>query len=213
MHPILILVVICWIISLTFGVRIVIALFSERIGRQIRAHRILHGIWGLFAVSTFIIFYYLPSHGTPNWIERRTQRQIVAERIQSAGGWTALKKDCERLGENDKRGFRWTGRHTPDGFQFRDGTENPPDVPPVIAALKPQEVEFRTVEKATAIHVVKIKIFRLHSTGGHSTPYYAIEVAFGEDAKNYRPKPSGLGASGNQSSTYRKIVDHIYEIY
>lgn len=212
MHPISILVVICWIITLAFGVRMVIAPGSERIRKQIRRHRLLHGVWGLLAVSTFVIFYYLPFYGAPDWIDRRTQRKVVAERIQSAGGWTALKKDCESLRMTHQNGFRWFGRRTPDGYQFRDGTEDPPDAPPAIAALKPQELGGGTIKEGPEAFVVKIKIFGLHSTGGHSTPYYGLEIVLGEGAKDYRPKPRG-GVSGNRSSTYRKIADNIYEVY
>jgi hypothetical protein len=35
----------------------------------------------------------------PRWYERRTQRQKVVERVQSAGGWAALQKDCDALVE------------------------------------------------------------------------------------------------------------------
>ncbi len=38
----------------------------------------------------------------PDWVERRTQRRLLSERIESVGGWDALKRDCALLAEQHK---------------------------------------------------------------------------------------------------------------
>src|SRR4051812_30680570 len=85
---------------------------------------------GLVAVYYFLpfILYGYP----PNWLERRGQREEVLQRVQSVGGWAALKRDCDALADrykDDQYGFRW----------LRGDTKS---LPLAIAALKPKEVVF-----------------------------------------------------------------------
>jgi hypothetical protein len=63
------------------------------------------------------------------------------------------------------------------------------------------------------VAVVRIKFFGMHSTGGHSTPYFGLEVVSGPGAETYKPTPSLGGASGNGYRRYRAVTDRIYEIY
>jgi hypothetical protein len=160
---------------------------------------------GLFVI--YFLWAYLPVAKPPNWIERRTQRQELIERVQSAGGWTALQQDCDTLVEHNREGaFFW----------FRGDTNA---LPPTIAALKPLEVRYyspaalRGSSDETKVSVVHIKIFGLHSTGGHSTPYFGLEVVSGTNADSYFPHPGSGGVSGNHYDTYRKVTNRIYEIY
>src|SRR5262245_29720579 len=62
-------------------------------------------LWGfiskLFAVGAVLFgFYYvllLIAWWPPIPVERSKQRAFVAERIQLAGGWIALERDCDKL--------------------------------------------------------------------------------------------------------------------
>ena len=62
------------------------------------------------------------------------------------------------------------------------------------------------------VPIVRIKIFGLHSTGGHLTPYFGLEVVSGPGAKSYKPRPGRGGLSGN-GFRYRPVTDQIYEVY
>ena len=63
------------------------------------------------------------------------------------------------------------------------------------------------------IPVVRIKVFGIHSTGGHSIPYFGLEVVCGTNAASYRPQPAHGGVSGNHYDSYKRVTDTIYEIY
>ena len=64
----------------------------------------------------------------------------------------------------------------------------------------------------TQVPVVHIKIFGLHATGGHATPYFGLDVVSGTNGDAYKPAPS-TAASGNCHDTYRKVTDKIYEVF
>jgi hypothetical protein len=152
--------------------------------------------------------YFLLGGWPPNWVDRRTERKILIDRVQAAGGWTALQRACDALVEQHQdTGFHWLER---------DDTNK---VPPAIVALKPQDVSFnspsvpRGSSEEEEFLVVDIKIFGRHATGGHSSPYFGLEVVSGTNAENYTPHPRILGASGNNADSYRKVTNRIYEIY
>ena len=158
----------------------------------------------------FVLYFILPSllmSWPPDWLERRTQRQKVIERVQAAGGWAALQKECDALVEQ----YRDTA------FMWHRGETNA--LPPALAALKPWEVRFysptvlRDFKDEPQVAVVRIKIFGMHSTGGHSTPYFGLEIVSGAGAESYRPRPSRGGVSGNGYRSYTTVTDRIYEIY
>ena len=116
------------------------------------------------------------------------------ERVQSAGGWDAIRRDC----------IAFAGQNT-NGFYSHWGDTN--GLPPAIGALKPLLVEYMPPEGC-----VRIRIFGIHSTGGHSTPYFGLEVACGTNAESYRPQPHDA-VSGNRHTSYEQVADRIYEIY
>jgi len=190
-------------------VRLFCALFSPQISASIRKHPVVHGIWACLALLgalqiTGIVMNagYWPSASA----ERRTQRQKVLERIQSVGGWPALQKDCDTLAT----------QYLDTAFVWYRGNTN--RLLPTLAALKPWYVEFysptvlRDFKDEPQVAVIRIKIFGMHSTGGHSTPYYGLEIVSGAGAETYRPRPKPA-ASGNSYSTNNPVTDRIYEIY
>jgi hypothetical protein len=123
----------------------------------------------------------------PAFIERRTQREQVLERIQSAGGWQALQRDSTAIVEQNR------GTH----FVWFRGSTNP--LPPSVAALKPREVRFFDGQP----EVVEIKVFGYRSTDGHQPPYFGLRVISGAGADSYKPK----------DMRYELVTNNIYEIY
>jgi hypothetical protein len=76
-----------------------------------------------------------------------------------------------------------------------------------------QSEAFIRLDFMDQVAVVRIKVFGMHSTGGHSTPYFGLEVMSGPDAESYRPRPSRGGVSGNGYRSFSAVTDRIYEIY
>jgi hypothetical protein len=129
------------------------------------------------------------------------------ERILAAGGWAALQKDCGVL----------AARYRDSEFVWFRGTTN--TLPPTIAALNPWSVTFyspgatRDSSDEPSVPVVRIKVFGIHSTGGHSTPYFGLAVVCATNATSYCPPSSHGGVSGNYYTSYQKVTDTIYEVY
>jgi hypothetical protein len=201
--------IVCPIVALAFFVRLLCAPFLPKVWDQMRRYRIIHIVWGVFAVVWFLIIFVFmnPMVWPPDWMERRAQRAKVEERVLSAGGWAALQKDCDALAaEFQDGGFHWSRGHTNA-------------LPKTIAALNPWEVLFDPPslmsgskdKQQTA--VVQIKVFGMHSTGGRSAPYFGFEVVSGTNADGYRPSTTGGGVSGNSHHSYAKVTDRIYEVY
>ena len=129
------------------------------------------------------------------------------ERVQSAGGWETLRHDCILLAQTNEL-IQWSRWHTNDA----------PPLPPAIAALQPQQIDYFS-PKLLGEHsheprtpVVRIKLFGMHATGGHSTPYFGLEVVTDSSTNVYTPK-ARPAASGNGFLNYQKVSEGIYEIY
>lgn len=199
----------CLLAALMFAVRLVFATFSPKTSEQMRKHPVIHAIWGIFALAGVLIFLGIltPALWPPAFVERREERAKVVERVQATGGWAALQRDCETLAAQYPEG----------GFVWYRGFTNA--LPPTIAALKPWSVIYyspaamRNYPDESQIPVVRIKVFGLHATGGHSTPYFGLEVVCATNAGSYRPPPSRGGVDGNHFDSYRQVTDTIYEIY
>ena len=199
----------CFLIGLLFLVRLLCAPFSATIRLQMRQQRVFHWVWGCFALfASFLLFVlFNPEAWPPAWWERRTQRERILQRVQSAGGWEALRRDCILLAQTNEI-IQWSRWHTNDA----------PVLPPAIATLQPQQVYFfppkllgpQSNEPRTP--VVRIKIFGMHSTGGHSTPYFGLEIVAASSNEDYTPK-ARPAVSGNGHRNYRKVSEGIYEIF
>jgi len=188
---------VCPIAALLFIVRLVVAPFSVKVKEEMRKHPVVHTIWGCLAFVGVLIFMGVidPAMWPPRSVERRQQRAKVMERVQTAGGWDAIRRDCVTLAEQNTNGFF---------SHFRDTN----GLPAAIVALKPMMVEYVPPNGC-----VRIRIFGMHSTGGHSTPYFGLEVACGTNAESYHPQPAHGGVSGNHYDSYEQVADRIYEIY
>jgi len=185
------------------------ASFSSKVSEQIRKQPICHGVWACFAFLGLLVFLGVldPSAWPPAFMERRAQRAEVIERIHSAGGWEVLRRDCMLLVQTNDQIY-WIRWHT----------NGAPPLPPAVAALQPKEVYFFSPKllgehsDEPRIPVVRIKIFGEHSTGGHSRPYFVLEVVTAPSAEGYTPKERPA-ASGNGHLNYQKVSDGVYEIF
>jgi len=161
---------------------------------EVRQERVSSlGILVGILVTLVVLYGYLPvlvrlpEAWPPAFIERRTQRKQVFERVQAAGGWQSLQQDCAALiAQNRGAYFHW-GR----------GNTNP--LPSSIAALKPREVRFVDGQP----EVVHIKVFGYRSTDGHQPPYFGLQVVSGTGAESYRPK----------DMRFENITNNVYVVY
>jgi hypothetical protein len=84
-------------------------------------------------------------------------------------------------------------------------------------ALQPQEIyyvssKFRTgVPGEPRMPIVQIKVFGMHSTGGHSTPYFGLDVVT-TPSTEYAPN-AHRAAYGYAQRNYRKVSEGVYEIF
>lgn len=170
----------------------------------------------LLLVSVFLVI--LPDR-LPDWLELRLERLHVWKRVQNAGGWTALQRDCDALVtkyKDDSFGFRW--------YQYGPQADTN-SLPPAIAALNPQMVEFlspKILQQAGrgdgdnrygTNFVVRISIYGHHTTGMHEKPWLGLDVLCGSSVTNHIPVGPHPFAPNSWNWQYRKIADGIYEHY
>ena len=195
--------------ALLFLARLLCSVFSPKIRDQMRKYPTIHTVWACLAFLGFLTItgFLNPFAWPPMFMERRTQRAEVMERVRSAGGWDALRHDCMLLAQTNEY-VQWS----------RWSSHAAPALLPAIAALKPQQVDFVS---PTLLHngpeesrtpVVRIKIFGMHATGGRSTPYFGLEVVISPSSEGYTPK-ARPAASGNGHTNYRKVSEGIFEVF
>ena len=148
----------------------------------------------IFAGSLF--FSWFLEWWPPVSIERRTQREKLGERVQAAGGWDAIRRDCISLADQHTNGFLWYRRDT--------------NLPPAILALKPLTVEYEP-----QYGCVRMRIFGAHSMPAHSSPYFGLEVDTSTNSARYK---HGTGydngnVMGNHHSVAEQVAEGIYELY
>ncbi len=190
---------ICILATLLFVVRLAAEPFSATVSAQIRRYPVIHIVWGCFAFASVVLFYlgFLnPTMWPPVSVERREQRAKVLERVQSAGGWEAVRRDCISFAEQQTNGFysHWCDTN----------------LPPAILALRPMMVQYEP-----QYGCVSIRIFGIYSTGGHSTPYFGLEVDTSTNSTDYKHGTGydNGGVIGNHHSVAEKVAEGIYEIY
>ena len=148
-------------------------------------------VW--IAVAALVLFVSFPTlvrlsmAWPPAFLERRTQRGQVLERVKAAGGWAALQRDCTTLIDQHRdTDFYWVFTHTNA-------------LPTAIAALKPREVRLNGGEP----WIVHIKVFGFRSTDGHQPQYFGLQVVSGNGADSYKPKDMRC----------EFVTNYIYEVY
>lgn len=136
----------------------------------------------------------------PHWLERNQQRKIVMERIQQAGGWDAIKKDCNDLVlSNVATGCEW--------FSRWNNTNNL-DLPKSLAILKPRMVDLW--REKDGMQSIRIQIFGMHSTGGRGQDFYILKVVC-PPPPNVK-SPFSIDPNAKVQYGDRKIVDGVYEV-
>jgi hypothetical protein len=192
--------------------------------KQIRAIAWLLILTGILVA----VFGYVPL-----WLKRHNERQEVLNRVQSAGGWNALRQACESYASNHLHSDSWQSPGT-GVFVYVNGHTKEPyatnylheSVPPEFAALKPQSVYYHSPEGFikpagfSEIPVIQIGFLGTHRAFSidNSMPFYGLEVACGINANDYVPQPSNTRFSSNWFpldwySHHRKVTEGIYEIY
>ena len=195
-----------------------------------RRHPVIHLVRGCFAFAGALVIYVAlhPALWPPPSIERRGQRQKVLERVQSAGGWEAVRKGCEALATNYPGGLTWFPPHC-NAWVYPNPQTAPHrnyvtifdygSLPSAVAALNPKEIRYdpprllRDAKDEPQVAVVCITIFGRHSSGGHSTPDYGLEIPCGPGAENYEPRPGRGVTPGNGYTSFRKLADGVFEVY
>ena len=159
----------------------------------------------LFGFYWFLTLLFSSDSFPPRWYERHAQRKKVLERVQAAGGWEALRRDCIALIATNES-IRWV----------RGAKNDAPLLPPVIKALQPKEVDYISPPKLDSylprVPIVRIKIFGAYATGGHSTPYFGLQIVASPSIEDYAPTKHP-GASGNSHGDYRKVSEGVFEIF
>lgn len=190
---------VCPIAALLFIVRLVIAPFSSKVSGQMRRHPVIHAIWGGIAfVGVLIVLSILnPKIWPPASVERREQRAKLLERVQAAGGWDAIRRACVSFAEQNTNGFY---------SHFRDTN----GLPAAMIALKPIIVEYQP-----EFGCVRIRIFGMYRTGGHSTPYLGLEVDTSTNSVSYNHGAGydNGGVIGNHHEVAEQVAEGIYELY
>lgn len=138
-----------------------------------------------------------PSRGYAFEKQRTEQRKIVQERVKKAGGWAALRRECESL-TNSTNYYFWH-------YQWdASGKVDYSALPPSLATLEPHEITL----DPSATNVVQIELFGLHRTGGTDTPYYGLWFVCGNVPTNYTPV-----LTGGPARTLSKLEDGLFEVY
>ena len=168
----------------------------------------------LFCVALIFPMLLPPQNSRPPFPEQRTrQRKTVQERVQAAGGWTSVRKECESLLKNSSRAFHW---ELPGHFVgVRDSTRRPSvsyetniddaPLPTGIAALNPHRLEGYALDSEPPI--MRINLFGGRSTGTRGIPYYDIWIICG-------PAPDGFTPQLDFSPrVIKRIADAVFEVY
>lgn len=148
-------------------------------------------------VLLLILFPSVAIWWPPVSVERRRQKEILTQRVEAAGGWDAVRRDCITFAGQNPNGFY-------SHFMETNG------LPPAILALKPMLVQY-----VPAYGCVQIRIFGMHRTGGHSTPYFGLEVDTSSNNVTYHHGTGyeNGGVIGNHDSVPQQVANGIYEIY
>ena len=208
----------CLIAAFLFAVRLMGAVFSTKISGQIRRHPVIHSIWGCFAYVGVVVFLAIlnPAMSTwwpLGWFERLSQRQILMERVKSAGGWDSVRRDCVSLVALHTNGFLlfWANTNGVHFFYLDEfGTNDlflrieTNRLPASIVALDPRKVEYAPKDGC-----VRFRFFGSHSTGGIVEPYLGLEVDTSTNSVSYK---HGAGTEYGDW-TYKKVAEGVYEIY
>jgi len=126
--------------------------------------------WLLFGGLALGLFLILPLlcqwhyFTKPNRRDRAAQREAVASRVASVGGWATFERECRAFIEAAPRhegrpGGLW--REVPAGY-------------PALAALQPRKITVGSLPDGGSY--LSIELFGMLSTGGRGIPFYYLAV-------------------------------------
>ena len=170
--PLVIALMVSLVCCCLFLIQVVGALFSEKNRKELRNKPFAY----------FLMFWAMPiSFGlilllNPTPLKLHKERKIAFERIQAAGGWDAITRDClalESQHTNDQEYLWWYGYKT-----------NSEALPPAIAALKPYRVTYYPYDN---VPIIRIHVLGQHSTDG-AWPEYWLWFVCREMPQDYVPK-------------------------
>ena len=177
--------------------------------------------WFTFVGAAYLALIFVsplftppPHHRRPPFpVQREQQRKLVRERVEAAGGWEVLRKECERLITVGSRDFIWEPPHhatvVPDPIHTPSvryetnidyGT-----LPTILASLRPRKVTaYGLPEQPT---VTYLEFFGAHTTGARGIADYGLLMVSSNAPAGFTPEPQYL------DHTLRKITDLVFEEY
>jgi hypothetical protein len=192
--------------ALLLTARFLASFVSDKVVAQMKAYPLRHH--ALAAVGLFGIFICMGGMSRiswpPRWYERRSQRLELLRRVESVGGWKAVRLGCESLIADHPKNFEWS--------DFDGGP-----LPPTLAALRPQLIQVFSATTMSQLNglpnvtIVEIAIFGRHRVRGRQTPCLGLEISCGAGAEKYSPRPGGE-LSGRRDLSTRKVAEYIFEI-
>jgi hypothetical protein len=184
--------------ALWFGLMSVLkftaAIFSRNQDNQI-AKSPAHFLGWVALIPLAVILSFV-IHPTP--LKFRQERRIAFERVEAAGGWDVIKKDCLLLTNQPGGYFVWFRRST-----------NYSDLPPALAALKPIEVRFFIDEKLH-VPIVRIHVLGISDTD-RTEPYFGFWIVCAPTSDDYKPN-FDFGSRSFQGKSLL-ITNSVFEIY
>jgi len=172
---------------------LVMTLIYKGTAKQITKRPIYYYGWVVLIPLAIILFFVID----PVPLKFRQERQIAFKRVQAAGGWEAIKKDCCLL------------TNQPDGYFVWFMRPNYTNLPPAIAALKPIEVRCFVDEKLH-VPIVRIHVLGISDTD-RTEPYFGFWIVCAPTPDDYKPK-FDFGARSFQGKSLL-ITNSVFEIY
>jgi hypothetical protein len=141
-------------------------------------------------------------------------RKNVFKRVKLVGGWSELRSGCESLITNyPPNNFYelFLASHRMRVSEFPNNglggcyfTNNRVPLPPALATLQPQRIEFQVISNAPT--VVRVKFFGTGKTDW--TPYYGLWVVIGTTSPDFTP-----AITNGPWRVITKVSDSIFEVH
>ena len=128
----------------------------------------------------------------------KNERRVTEERVQAAGGWQVVQRECESLLTNAAlQSYREKGTYwVPHAGELPAGLES----------LQPRTVRFQVATSHPA--VLELKLFGSGKTDW--TPYFGLWIACGAGRTNYIPDGE---AEGDHPYFDERVSDGVFEVY
>ena len=194
-----------------FIARVLGCAVSPEVADSVRRQPWLHVLWAVLAAA--VLAQLAPAGAlTPNWVRQIQQRREILQRVESAGGWDAIRVASTALVSNYLSSgdlARSTNRNMiymiwrSGSSSFTNFTSGP--IPVVLQRLKPIQFWLDQPLTNSTTTVVHLSIMTNQRSGpGLPKPYLALEVPVGPEASTYRPWSPSL---------IKPLAEGVYEVY